>query len=327
MAHSPDRHRTRVDVCKREVPKRWDIQVLRCFAVSSVILFHLGLFENGFLGVDIFLTISGFVVMSSLKRREGAGAFDFYRRRFERLFPPLLVMLVSASVISVLVQPLGDQQIRALERVALSLMSLANISFWLEGSNYFGADFKSELVLHTWSLSLEEQFYLTLPMMIGAISFISSLGKSQRMKRAAVFLGLATVLAVSLGLYVSSVNNPEFQFFMLPSRAWQFLFGVIAAEIVKKSKMPNLRPLVCAVVLLIVAVGPEFLGLLRTRLLLALVLGCYLGILTPAVGLNAYSRFFQPLVAIGDRSYSLYLVHWPLVVLLPIFTLSCSRIV
>jgi len=136
--------------------RREDIQILRAVCVAGVVLFHLGLAPSGFLGVDVFFTISGYVVMQSLSRRHEEGVRSFYSRRIGRLFPPLLMVMLGVVLVSIFWEPFGLRQIRTGKYVTLSLASVANIGYWAEESSYFALDVKKDLTLHTWSLHGEE---------------------------------------------------------------------------------------------------------------------------------------------------------------------------
>ncbi|MEZ5503721.1 MAG: acyltransferase [Halioglobus sp.] len=142
------------------------IEGMRSFAVLAVLLFHLQVpgFAGGFLGVDLFFVISGFIItrniLSDLHNRKFS-LKEFYIRRFRRLYPALLVtVLLTLSVAAALVPPV--ELVNTARSALYALLSLANINFWME-SGYFDAAADAKPLLHTWSLSVEEQFYLFWP--------------------------------------------------------------------------------------------------------------------------------------------------------------------
>ena len=308
--------------------RRPDIQGLRAVAVLVVVAFHAGLpVPGGFVGVDIFFVVSGFVITAMLERewrQSGRIRFgNFYLRRFRRLTPALALMVAMTVVLSVLfVSPLGSQQ--ATGKTAIGAMALvANLVIATSTGGYFDAKAETNPLLHTWSLSVEEQFYLIFPALI-------LFGWSLARKRSfglSPFIGVAGVAALSFALAVagsSGLSVPGFSrilgFYSPLTRAWEFAAGALLALLLARwsPTSPHAFRLlgviglgaVIASVLVITARTP-FPGawtlLPVTGTLLLLVAG------TSATGPTFQMLASRPMVRVGDWSYSIYLWHWPFI--------------
>lgn len=202
---------------------RPDIDGLRTLAVMPVILFHAGAswMPGGFVGVDIFFVISGYLISSIILREVQAGEFSFlrfYERRLRRIIPALLVMLVvTVAVFQVIALP--DQAQSTAASAIAALLSVSNFYFWRQ-SGYFAPAAEFMPLLHTWSLAVEEQFYLIFPVILLAI------WKLRLPVRWTVAIG--TVLAFAVGLWLS-VNKPSVAYYLLPARAWELAIGAVLA--------------------------------------------------------------------------------------------------
>jgi peptidoglycan/LPS O-acetylase OafA/YrhL len=302
---------------------------LRAVAVLAVLLYHLtpGLLPGGFMGVDIFFVISGFVVTASLAghRSESAGAFlaQFYSRRLARLVPALVTVLVVTTALYVLFVPRAWFN-RAAETVGqTAFWGISNWTLDRHVVNYFepGAEFNP--FTHTWSLGVEEQFYLIAPLFL----FVA-LGShfSQRRRRLAT-LGIVALAVASLAAcyYFGVTRGSRFVFYQLVFRFWELATGVVlylvgrrvtalgpaAAGLYRWSGWTGLA-LVAAAMLL---PRPEAYPYFRSTLA---VLGALLLIGLPSIArqdrLNAVLRS-RAAIWIGHRSYALYLWHWPIYVL------------
>jgi peptidoglycan/LPS O-acetylase OafA/YrhL len=168
-----------IDQPRFSVRYRLDIQGLRAIAVLSVIAFHAGLpVRAGFLGVDVFFVISGFVITAMLQRewlRHGRISFArFYSRRFKRLAPALALMVSVTMVLTfALLSPFGPQQTAA-ATAAGALFSVSNVVIAMTTGGYFDASAETNPLLNTWSLSVEEQFYLIFPIILSCSWFLAS---------------------------------------------------------------------------------------------------------------------------------------------------------
>ncbi|MEO8247967.1 MAG: acyltransferase family protein [Burkholderiales bacterium] len=293
---------------------RREIDGLRALAVIPVILFHAGFegFSGGFVGVDIFFVISGYLITSLIIEEKQAGTFTlsgFYERRARRILPALfLVMLASLPAAWIWLFP-ADMQNFSQSLVAVATF-VANIFFW-NTSEYFGPDAELRPLLHTWSLGVEEQFYVLFPMLL---LILWGLGKRWAQVALAV-LAMASLAAALIG----ASAFPEAAFFLLPTRAWELLAGALIAFYFSLSTNRRDRPMLSQsassiglvlILLAIVVFGDNVDPGLHT---LAPVLGACLVILfaTPEtwVGRLLAGKW---VVGIGLISYSAYLWHQPL---------------
>jgi peptidoglycan/LPS O-acetylase OafA/YrhL len=292
---------------------RADIQALRGVAVLAVILHHAGLggLPGGFLGVDIFFVVSGFLIGGHVLRGfdEGAFAFgDFYLRRIRRLIPAaytvLFVIVIAAALLLT-----REAQVRFTAQALGSLGYATNLVLWRQ-INYFNDQSATEPLLHMWSLAVEEQFYLLLPLTLWLLP---------RRWRGA---GVAAVTLASLALYlVLYPRSPGAVFYLLPTRAWELGLGVLTAMLAARrwGERPARRGALVALGLLI---APLAAPLPVPQHLLALPVCLGTAILLSAA--LEPDRTLAPLERIGDASYSLYLVHMPLFAFMQVIWLSAT---
>ncbi len=293
---------------------RPDIQGLRAIAVLAVVVFHILPYTltGGYLGVDMFFVISGFVVTQRLSAQWQRGELDiraFYRSRFIRLAPALLTMLLVSTVLaSWLLLP------AELYTFAVHLLGVLTFSvnfLLMADSGYFAPAAESLPLLHTWSLAVEEHFYLILPA-------IFLLFKPARMRLLLSLLALLCVVSFGAGLWLQQIH-PELSFYLSPLRFYQFLLGCLAAGLSLKPKRGNwLAELICliAVSLMIycfISYNKYTLPLGFSSLLPTLCTALLL-LLLPASRLTGAVLSIKPLRWIGDSSYSIYLWHWPIIV-------------
>ena len=290
---------------------RPEIAGLRAIAVLGVVLFHLKIpgFSGGFAGVDIFFVISGYLITRNILSDLDAGGFsfaNFYIRRTRRIFPALVVtVLVTYIVAALWCSPLMFLDIA--KEATHALLSIANIQYWRESHQYFAPNSDELALLHSWSLSLEEQFYLAWPLVIVAAR-----------KYGVAFSTIAVAsLASLLASIIVSWSDASAVFFLTPFRIYEFgcgalilfveprmrlgpaaanvlsgagLVGVVASVLVLRSDMPYLAVAVlvpCAGAAAAILAGSETFA---SRLLVV-----------------------RPMTAVGAISYSLYLCHWPII--------------
>jgi peptidoglycan/LPS O-acetylase OafA/YrhL len=297
------------------VEYRPDLDGMRAIAVLSVIGFHLhrSTIPGGYLGVDMFFVLSGFLITSIIWREALAGNFSialFYDRRIRRIMPALLVLLVVTTIVATLLLLPADLIGYAKSLIA-ALAFVANVYFWRD-SDYFSRAAEEKPLLHLWSLAVEEQFYILFPLLLVLLA--------RRLPKVALPVVIALTLG-SLAAYVLAVfigaGSPAF--FLLPTRAWELGFGAAIALLQSRTHLPRvtvapLAALGVALVAIGIARPLDPYGLMPAAL--PVVVGTTLIILTGRGSPSLVNRALaaQPLVFIGLISYSLYLWHWPIIV-------------
>lgn len=300
---------------------RPDIDGLRAIAVLSVIAFHIdeNLLPGGFLGVDVFFVISGYLItLLLLKNIERTGRLDivgFYRRRVQRILPALLFMLSGTALAGFVIMAPGDFKDLMVAAFA-SVLSVANLYFHSElETGYFAADTGDVPLLHVWSLGVEEQFYLLWPFLV---LLLVMRVKSSRNRIACVSVALIASLVLAHWL---APSNPSFAYYMLPTRAWELLAGALAAFLVaggfsfhgRWRHVPGLAGLGLIFAGLVLVTASDTIPGLDV---VPLVLGAMLLVLSPADAMAGRLLSVRPMVAVGLISYSAYLWHWPLLAFL-----------
>ena len=300
---------------------RKDIQGLRAVAVLMVVAYHAGSWlPTGYTGVDVFFVISGFVITNMLWReRERAGRVSlrrFYARRVRRLFPAAALTLFGVGVLSFLLQsPFGAQQTTARTGAAAAVLG-ANAQLAGVDVGYFDAPAATNPLLHMWSLSVEEQFYVLFPILLLGLWALS------RGARAVAAIGVAVVTTASLVLTWSTHHDHEtFAFYSPFTRVWEFGAGTLLALLVLRARPLAPHQGVLALVgggaLIVAGATGEGVGRLPGPPLLAPVVGAVLVLLagTGTRWADVSPLALRPMVWLGDRSYSWYLWHWPCIVL------------
>ena len=285
--------------------KRDDIQLLRAYAVLIVILYHsgLGYFAQGFLGVDIFFVISGYLITGHIRRDISADAFslvNFYAKRIKRLLPAAYATIVVCLCAAPFMlsgtegRDFGKQIMGAVGFIANYI--LKNQTGYFEGA----AELKP--LLHTWSLSVEEQFYFLIPPLLLLIPF----------RLHGLLIGIIT-FASYVGCWYAKAN-PETIFYTLPYRAWELGLGAIATFIQlpnrcsSKGRIASLF-LVSGALIILPTINP-FHG--KNIFLITIACLSTFSILVLGSQVKARDPVTRLFVGMGDISYSLYLVHWPL---------------
>lgn len=294
---------------------RPDIDGLRAVAVLSVLVFHIGLsrFQGGFVGVDVFFVISGYLISSIIFAEINASRFSivgFYERRIRRIFPALFAMLAVSSVTAA-VCLLPGELVDYAKSMLSATCSASNIFFWLH-SGYFDAP-TSKPLLHTWSLAVEEQFYLTFPLLLLLVRRVFP--RSLRTVVGVLFAGslIASCIVVR--------RDPETAFYMPYTRAWELLLGtLLSLKFMPVLKLRSLREVATlsgmGMILWSVVFYTEATLFPGFSALLPCV-GSALIIWAGEAGASVVSRIlsWRPAVFIGLISYSLYLWHWPVIIL------------
>jgi peptidoglycan/LPS O-acetylase OafA/YrhL len=294
---------------------RPDIDGLRAVAIIPVLFFHAGVagFSGGFVGVDVFFVISGYVIALSLLNdleNDRFSIWRFYSRRIRRIFPALFVTLIVASV-AACVLFLPSFLLDFWKSLLATSVFLSNMYFW-KASGYFQPDALFSPLLHTWSLAVEEQYYLFMPVATWLIYRFFG-------RRWLTMFGLAILASLILSAYATQ-TAPTANFYFLPTRAWELLIGAALAL----GNIPVIRSRLLAEILGVAGLGAilfavvtfddstPFPGLSALFPCLGSVLLIYVG--KSRVGSLATSLLsLRPMVWIGLISYSLYLVHWPII--------------
>lgn len=294
---------------------RSDIDGLRAIAVLPVIFFHTGLagFSGGFVGVDIFFVISGFLITSIILKEIRDDKFSvarFYERRIRRIFPALFPVIAFTLAIGAYLfdyrafMDLGHS-------ITATTLFASNILFWRE-SGYFATTSLEKPLLHTWSLAVEEQFYILFPLMLVGINRFF---KSSYLPWL-IGIGFISLLMSAWGVYSYSGGA----FYLMPSRAWELLAGsFVAIGAIPRLGSRFLRNLLSLLGITLIFFSVGFYTettLFPGHNAIAPVLGASLIIYSGVGGSSAISKLLSlsPLVFIGHISYSLYLWHWPLIV-------------
>lgn len=293
---------------------RPDIDGLRAVAVLAVLLYHadFGGFRGGFVGVDVFFVISGFLITRLLVRElQTTGRVDFaafYGRRSRRLLPALFAVLFFTTLAAIALSSAAHLKAYGGSLVAATL-SLANVYFYVE-IDYFSSDSALKPLLHTWSLGVEEQFYLIWPLLL------AWLGVSPR-SRWILCVSLA-LLSVTAGQYLLSTHSSAV-FYLLPFRMSELLLGAVLALLRPPTGLRQgwYEGMYLAGLLIILVAVTRFDKRMLFPGLAALIpgVGAMLCIYAGGVARSAAVLRSRGMVGIGLISYSLYLVHWPLIAL------------
>ncbi|CAB3768587.1 acyltransferase family protein [Paraburkholderia humisilvae] len=295
---------------------RQDINALRGVAVALVALFHFQTpgFNGGFIGVDVFFVISGYLMTAIIVGRLDKARFslwDFYVARFTRIVPALAALGAVLMVFGWFYLDPHAYKVLA-EHTGASLAFISNFVFWRE-AGYFDVSSQAKWLLHTWSLGVEWQFYMVYPiiLMLGARVFGNKRGVYQ------VLLVLIGLVSFALDPVIAR-NHPEANFFLLPTRAWEMVVGglvMLNAErfVLGARTAATLQAIGLAAIMgagLFFTDAYDWPGVMT----LVPVFGAALVILSAAND-SAFSTF-MPLQLLGRWSYSIYLWHWPLTVLI-----------
>ncbi|SDG79477.1 Peptidoglycan/LPS O-acetylase OafA/YrhL, contains acyltransferase and SGNH-hydrolase domains [Lentzea fradiae] len=302
---------------------RADVQALRAIAVLAVVVNHFwpGVLTGGYVGVDVFFVISGFLITSHLGReiaRTGRVRFGtFYARRIRRLMPAALLVLAVSVVLAGVLLPYPRWSATAWETFA-SAFYWENWLLAAKSVNYSAQNASASVVQHFWSLSVEEQFYLFWPLLLVGLV---SLGRNLRW----LVPGVAAVGVLSLVVsVVHTALSPNPAYFNTFARVWEFALGAFVALLASKLVLPRVLAEVAAGVGFVLILVPAFVYDHTTpfpgSLALVPTIGTALVIVS---GLRPGPQWHTPVTAsapvqfIGNISYSLYLWHWPVVVLAP----------
>ncbi|MEO9632721.1 MAG: acyltransferase [Sulfitobacter sp.] len=282
---------------------------MRGVAVVLVVLFHLNApyFDHGFLGVDAFFVISGFLMAILYQKGK---VRDFYKCRASRLLPAYFATIILTLVISAYVT-LPSEHSQVVEQGVFASVFLPNIGFWLQNSYFSKAEFNP--LLHLWSLGVEIQFYLIVPLLAW-------------LHRRSYRLSALLLLGSMAGAFLLVNVSPKTAFFMMPFRAWQFLLVAGVAWYLSSARgLPYSIPwlgMTALILLLGITIAYPVDGQLPdpifghpglAALLITLATACVLAFGLP----DSFERSIPGLILrkLGDWSYSIYLAHFPVIVL------------
>ena len=292
---------------------RPEIDGLRAFAVVAVIINHFNkeVLPGGYLGVDIFFVISGYVITSSLFGKPSKDFKDFiggfYERRIKRLVPALSVFVLITSIAICLFNPNPGLSLRA---GLTSLFGLSNLYLLKQSTNYFAQSTELNVFTHTWSLGVEEQFYMVFPFLI----WFSGFGRQTTNGARNLFLavGALTIASLTGFLHLYPTNQPA-AYFLMSSRFWEMAAGcLIFIGFQKRTSIEQFLEKVPPLILIALIIGVMYLPIsMASTSTIAVVALSSILIASLKEQTTAFSIFTQPrVVYIGLISYSLYLWHW-----------------
>ncbi|WP_309730869.1 acyltransferase family protein [Chamaesiphon sp. OTE_75_metabat_556] len=301
---------------------RPEIDGLRAFAVIAVIINHFNreILPSGFLGVDIFFVISGYVITSSLANKEYTHFKDFllgfYSRRLKRLMPGLIACITITSLLGfLLISPGSEEFIRTKETAIAALFGASNLYLFKESTDYFAASTEINLFTQTWSLGVEEQFYLVFPI----IFWITGFAKSPSLGKRVFLFTMLLLSALSLFsfIWLNRVDATA-AYFLMPSRFWELGVGCITLLIFQSRKIPlKLSKFVAPLpILLLIAyvIWIREIAIYKSTIEIVLLTALLIGTLNSSS--IVYKLFTHKIVLwIGSISYSLYLWHWSILAL------------
>ena len=314
---------------KSTLQYRADLDGLRGLAVLQVILFHagIGFFSGGYIGVDVFFVLSGFLITSIINEQINTNRFTFsrfYLSRIRRLLPAFLVFLIASTMVaSYLLVP--DDYITFVRSAKNAILFTSNSFFDKLTDSYFAPDSEKLHLLHTWSLSIEWQFYLIWP----AMFFILRRFLSQKISTLIV---IALFIVSGWHSYHLTITQAEHSYYLFSARIFEMLAGAsLALTIQKLPRLPkmlaHILSIISIVALLIISIQytAEFLfpGLNALWVCLATMAFIYAGNNNPFAAGNAILSI-KPMAIIGTLSYSLYLWHWPIFAFLRVLNIELT---
>lgn len=296
----------------KKLDYRSDITLLRAAAVLGVLFYHanIDILKGGYLGVDLFFVISGYLITFKILddlENESFKFINFYLKRARRILPALYTSIIFSIFIGTLIYLPADFQ-NFQDSIIYTIFFISNIYFW-KSISYFDPNIDTKVLAHTWSLGIEEQFYLLIPIFLFLL-FKTKLKLTKKVSFILLLSFLSYYLAVSEKYF-----EPITKFYLLPTRAWELFFGVIAAFTIKYFKIPKVRIISKIALLCIISSfvifdknnnHPGLITLLPT-------LGAtFFIIFNDKISFNKNNKLFIITEKLGLASYSIYLFHFPI---------------
>lgn len=291
---------------------RPEIDGLRAVAVIAVIINHInkGWLPSGFLGVDIFFVISGFVITASLQNRTSTGFADFisgfYVRRIKRLVPALVLCILITSLVISLFDP---NPWGSFLTGITALFGFSNVYLYRYSTDYFAASTELNVFTHTWSLGVEEQFYFLFPFLVWLSGF--SRQKTKGPRHLGLLITILGTISLASFIHLNGVNQPA-AYFLMPARFWELGAGCLLFLVMRKpfirAKAERIPPLAIFALLLSTFFLP-LQWIVQATIATVVLTGLLIASLRPSTSLHAWLSTPR-IVSIGLISYSLYLWHW-----------------
>ena len=313
----------RIDRIERYQP---EIDGLRAVAITAAVLFHARVpgFDGGFVGVDVFFVISGFLItrmlLAELNETGKIDFFEFYARRIRRLFPALIAVVVVTLALGTLVLSAAGERQELSVSAAATVGFVANIYFSRLQDFYFAGPAEWIPLLNMWTLSVEEQFYLVWPALLVAASIIARITKNHMLSIVAMML--FTVFIASLAVFLwGATAEPAAAFYLTPTRVWEFALGgalAVAGESLRRLERIAGIAAIAGLLAIVVSVAIFRLGLPYPVVILSAAFGAtsvIAGVSAKPDSLAGRVLAAVPVVVVGKLSYSWYLWHWPLLAL------------
>jgi peptidoglycan/LPS O-acetylase OafA/YrhL len=296
---------------------RTEIQSLRGLAVILVVIFHFfpDILPRGYLGVDIFFVISGFLMSKIISEniiKKKFNLLDFYLNRFKRILPSLLLVILAVYLISIFILLPNDID-KLYESIKYTFLFIPNIYFWLNGG-YFGLVDELKPLLHLWSIGIEFQFYFTIPILYIIFNHYF------KIKKIIYFLIFTLVASYLLNFYLDFIVGKNFTFFFFFSRLWEFLIGSLCFHLAKKKYIKDDIFILIASIIFSFVLFYGFSNEILNKTFASLFAFTII-FFNPRVYLIKIFINQKILVFFGLISYALYLWHWPIISLFKYFSI------
>ncbi|MGK7942361.1 MAG: acyltransferase family protein [Crocosphaera sp.] len=296
---------------------RPEIDGLRALAVIGVLINHFNkdILPSGYLGVDIFFVISGYVITASLTKRKASSfkgfIFGFYSRRLKRLLPSLLFCIGITTLLVCLFNPTPEVSLRT---GITALFGFSNIYLFQQATDYFGSSAEFNFFTQTWSLGVEQQFYLIFPFLIWLTGFCQQ--KKASHQKLFIILGLLSIVSLGLYIYWSQINHSA-AYFLMPSRFWELGLGSMFFIILQRFPIPSqklsARISWLVIFLMIALFFTPLTYQVPTTIAMVFLTIVLMVFLCP--GTSTYQLLtIKSIGFLGVISYSLYLWHWSIIV-------------